>query len=734
MFERYNLTIMARKRIYDSFIRMAARQGLLIVIVSILSLEAIAVVQFYFSQKIISEEANRRAEGQLEATELHILGVVDQVETAVRNSLWSVQQNLNRPDSLEAVTRRLVEMNPVICGSTVALVRQSFAPYTFETEEGVQTTSLATEAYDYQHQEWFTKPLELGDGYWSEPYFDEGGYNELTTTYSVPVRDKAGRLSAVFTADISLEWLTRLVGSVQVYPSAFSMVVSRKGNIMVCPVETLVMRHSVQEYAAASEDSVLFNSINQSLLGGESGSASFRYEGAVHYIFFDSVDRTGWAMSIVIPQDEIYGGLKQLGFLVKLLQLLGILLLILILRQTIKNQKKMNGVMESKNRIEGELQVARGIQMSMIPKIFPPYPERSDLDMYADVLPAKEVGGDLYDFYTREEKLYFCIGDVSGKGVPASLVMAVTRSLFRTVSAHEKSPQRIVTTMNESMSEMNESNMFVTFFCGVLDMRNGHLRYCNAGHNAPFLLTETGIRPLPVVPNLPLGIMAGMAFTEQEEDLSRGDGLFLYTDGLSEAENPGHELFGEENILRHLRRGDIARSQVERMASAVERFADGASQSDDLTMLYIRFMNEHITLETERHLILHNDIQQIPQLAEFVESVAEIAHLDVGMTMSLNLALEEAVSNVIMYAYPANSDGLVDIEAIIRKQSLEFIISDSGKPFDPTAAPEADVTLKAEDRPIGGLGIFLVRNIMDEVKYTRSDDGKNILSMTKNLA
>jgi sigma-B regulation protein RsbU (phosphoserine phosphatase) len=170
------------------------------------------------------------------------------------------------------------------------------------------------------------------------------------------------------------------------------------------------------------------------------------------------------------------------------------------------------------------------------------------------------------------------------------------------------------------------------------------------------------------------------------------------------------------------------------MTAAVHSFAGGAEQSDDLTMLYIRFMNNHLADETERHLILHNDIQQIPQLASFVEAVAEIAQLDVALTMSLNLALEEAVSNVIMYAYPPGSDGLVDVEAVVRKDELEFIISDNGVAFDPTAAPEADVTLDVDERPIGGLGIFLVRNIMDRVTYTRSDDGKNILSMTKKLA
>ena len=726
---------MAPKKVLDSVTRLAARQGLLVMVIAIFTLEATALIQYFYSQKILSEEANRRAHGQLEATELQITGVMDQVETAVKNSLWSVQQELSRPDSLAAITARLVGTNPVISGSTVALTDKNLAPYSFSTADGtVQTSSLATEAYDYKNQEWFLKPLELQGGYWSEPYFDEGGGNMLMTTYSLPVTDKKGRVAAVFTADVSLDWLTNLVGNVKVYPTAFSMLVSRTGRIMVCPAETLVMKRTIQEIAATMDDSASFNALNRSMLSGESGSTTFRYQGKMNYMFFDGVDRTGWAMSVVVPEEEIYGSIQRLGRLVALLQLVGIVLLILLLYHVIKSHRDLRMVSENKSRIEGELHVARGIQMSMIPKIFPPYPERGDVDMFAAVVPAKEVGGDLYDFYTREEKLFFCIGDVSGKGVPASLVMAVTRSLFRTVSAHEKSPQRIVTTINDSMSEMNDANMFVTFFCGVLDLRNGHLRYCNAGHNAPVLVMPDGNRELPVEANLPLGVVPGMSFSEQETDLTTGTGLFLYTDGLTEAENPAHALFGEERMLAALSGKLGSHQQIDAMTQAVQGFVGDAPQSDDLTMLYIRFMNNQISEETERHLILHNDIQQIPQLAEFVEAVADVAHLDVGLTMSLNLALEEAVSNVIMYAYPKGSDGLVDIEAIIRKGELEFIISDNGTPFDPTAAPEADITLDVEDRPVGGLGIFLVKNIMDVVKYTRSDDGKNILSMIKKLA
>ena len=436
-------------------------------------------------------------------------------------------------------------------------------------------------------------------------------------------------------------------------------------------------------------------------------------------------------MSVTIPEDELYGHINKISTLVLFLQILGLMLLILIIQWTAREQIKLENISASREKIEEELKIARGIQMAMIPKVFPPYPERKDIDIYASILPAKEVGGDLYDFYIRDEKLYFCIGDVSGKGVPASLVMAVTRSLFRTVSAHENSPGHIVTSLNESMSEMNENNMFVTFFCGVLDLRNGNLRYCNAGHNAPVILnTDKSI--LPVEPNVPLGIVPGMKFQEQEIELRYDDAIFLYTDGLTEAENSNHDFFGEQRMLDALSGLKGSRSHLEEMQKAVESYVGHAPQSDDLTMLFIHYLNDESTAESEKHLLIHNDIQQIPQLAAFVEAIAEKKQLDHSLSLNLNLALEEAVTNVIMYAYPKGTDGLVDIEAIIREHSLTFIVSDSGQPFDPTTQPQADISLGVDDRPIGGLGIYMVKNIMDSVSYRRSD-GKNILTMIKNI-
>ena len=438
----------------------------------------------------------------------------------------------------------------------------------------------------------------------------------------------------------------------------------------------------------------------------------------------------GGAVAKKLKQPLILGYILA-GVLVGILMLVGLSMLILILTATARSQLKYAEVNEKKERMEHELSIGHNIQMSMIPKTFPPFPERKDIDMAATIVPAKAVGGDLYDFFIRDEKLYFCIGDVSGKGVPASLLMSVTRTLFRSVASHEKSPQRIVTLINDAMSDMNENDMFVTFFCGILDLATGHLRYCNAGHNPPLIFTDE-VGMLPVLPNLPLGVMGGVHFPEQELDLACDNALFLYTDGVTEAENISHEQFGEDRMISVLRERRDSQGHLKAMEKAVADFVGDAEQSDDLTMLFIHYLNDMKPDATERHLILHNNIQQIPQLADFIETIANEMRLDQSLAMSLNLALEEAVTNVILYAYPAGSDGLVDIEAIMGKDILEFIISDSGVAFDPTAAPEADISLGVEDRPIGGLGIFLVRNIMDTVSYQRTD-GKNILSMTKKL-
>ena len=389
-----------------------------------------------------------------------------------------------------------------------------------------------------------------------------------------------------------------------------------------------------------------------------------------------------------------------------------------------------------KASIESELQVASGIQMGMLPKDFPTSQERDDVQLYASLTPAKDVGGDLFDFYIRDEKLFFCIGDVSGKGVPASLFMAVTRSVFRTVSAHESMPDRIVATLNATMADMNETNMFVTLFVGVLDLPTGRMRYCNAGHDAPLLVGQ-GVGMLPCDSNIPAGFMPSWKYTLQETQIFTGTTIFLFTDGLTEAEDSTHALFKMERVNEVAKQAlanhqEEPRQLIAVMTDAVHQFVGDAEQSDDLTMMAIQYIKKPRDVRFSKRIILPNDTKEVPTLAAFVDEVCEAVGFDAALTMKMNLAIEEAVVNVMEYAYPRGTHGDITVEAQANDVRLKFTIIDSGTHFDPTAQAEVDTTLSAEDRPIGGLGIHIVRQYMDSINYERIS-GHNVLTLRKKL-
>ena len=254
--------------------------------------------------------------------------------------------------------------------------------------------------------------------------------------------------------------------------------------------------------------------------------------------------------------------------------------------------EQLQATTAQKASIESELKIAHDIQMSMLPKTFPPFPERQDIDVFGKLTPARAVGGDLFDFYIRDEKLLFCIGDVSGKGVPASLLMAVTRSLFRNISSYTSEPNQIVIALNSVMAEDNETSMFVTLFVGVLDLASHELRYCNAGHDAPLLIGHD-VRPLPCDANLPVGVMSGWEFTQQTTTIAPGTIIFLFTDGLNEAENADHDQFGDNRILsvaHAIAAEGCCRPDevIDRMGAYVHNFVADAEQSDDFTTLAVQ--------------------------------------------------------------------------------------------------------------------------------------------------
>ena len=683
------------KKSHQNFIN---RQGFLLVIVAAVFLEITSILQYSFAKKGMREEADKRAEAELQIAQLKVEKVTQAIEATTAGTAWVLSRYLSRPDQLSAVEQLIMDKNPVIQNAFAAFIPgyypekgRWFEQVLSRRENGYELLIFDSEDHDYLSTDWFQNTVESGEGFWSEPYFDQDGVKIMVVTYAVPLRDTEGNTVGIFGVDVAVNWLSEIVEAIQPYPDSFGAIKSPEGQTIACPPETLAVEKPL------------------------------RYQ--------TDLTGTDWKMSLVIPEEEIYGSVKRLGMLILLLQILGLGILILIVRFTAKSQKQLEQEESRRQRMEDELKVASDIQMSMIPKIFPPFPDRNDIDMAAIIDPAKEVGGDLYDFFIHDEKLFFCIGDVSGKGVPAALVMAVTRSLFRTISLHHQNAKGIVTSMNNALASANETNMFVTLFCGILDMQTGLLNYCNAGHNAPVLLSDDKYM-LPVVPNLALGILEGVDFQEQHVQIHYDDAIFLYTDGLTEAENIHAQLFGEERMREVLTGRKASIEHLQNMQKAVHEFVGEAPQSDDLTMLFIHYLNKGS--ESLYQLTITNDVQEIPKVSQLVEEIGEQRGLDVSLVMSLNLALEEAVTNVVVYAYPEGQEGKVDVEAILRPGSVEFTLIDSGKAFDPTSRPDPDLSLGVEDRPIGGLGIFLVRQIMDKVEYERRD-GKNYLRMTKNI-
>ena len=724
---------------------LKTKSTLAIIITAAVLIETTSVVQYKFASDGIREEVQQRAESELKVRNLKIKNVMSAVEVAVQNMEWIVELCLSQPDSMYAVTRKMLTCNDIIVGSAVAFEPnyypkkgRQFSPYSYKTEDGtIRSKQLGTDDYEYHDMEWYAVPMRNNRPHWSEPYYDEGGGEMMMSTYSMPIHDAEGRTVGIFTADVSLDWLGEVINANRIYPSSVNMMISRTGQMMACPVESLVMRTNIIDLSAGIKDTSV-KSLNRDMMAGGSGCATVTDDnGDLNYVYYAPVDNgTGWSMAVICRDREIYNGLRQIAFNLFVMMIIGLILLGFIIARTIRSINRLQEVNAEKERIGSELHIASEIQKGMLPKIFPPYPDRNDIEIFGHLVPAKEVGGDLFDFYIRDEKLFFCIGDVSGKGVPASLVMAVTRAQFRTLSAHESSPDRIVTAMNDAMAEMNDANMFVTFFIGVLDLPTGRMRYCNAGHNSP-LLIGSGVGPLKCGSNIPIGVMAGWKYTAQETHIDCNTTIFLFTDGLTEAENVEHELFGDDRMMQTAREALAAKklqpeALIGQMMTAVHAFVGTADQSDDLTMLAVQYTKPQIDEKFQRSVTLHNNIDEIPHLAEFVEGVCEAVGFDAALTMQMNLAIEEAVVNVINYAYPPGTHGVINIKAQANDERLKFVIIDSGTPFDPTVKDDVDISLPAEQRPIGGLGIHLVRQLMDTINYEYTD-GQNVLSLRKKL-
>ena len=599
----------------------------------------IAGVVYFTVSEYMDDEAEMRFQIVMMRAHREIQRRLSDVYVATNNNVHEIERDIDDPDKLYAHLERIVKENPWIVSCGLLFVPdyypekgKYFVPFaTRDTADVVSVMRIDTVYHDYFEDDWYVARMESDSADWVDPYFEDPQLTtyiapRLLTTYAVPIHNREGRPVAVLCSDLSLEDLRndmlqkvrqgkRNYEQNEKHPS-YNCIIDRNGRYVLHPDRDRMLKDTL-------DAKVTFK--------GKEGTVSAIVDGVPSWIFYRHLKYVEWTVMMVVPENLIQRHGRMLNTIILLIMLIGLAAIYLFCRQQIRKvtsplhrfarsaeevakgnfnaplpdirdddeirllrdsfgnmQQSLSRYIDElktttaqKSAIESELSVARRIQMSMLKT---ETPHRPDLMIKATLTPAKAVGGDFYDFFVRDNCLYFCIGDVAGKGVPAALVMTTACGGFRLLSESESEPVRIVSRMNEMIIRNNSITIFVTFFAGVLNLETGHLRYCNAGHIPPLVNGEV----LPVNSNLPIGALSDWEYTTQEADLAPGSTLFLYTDGLNEAEDAQNHMFGKKRILEVMQSAQQEpQTLIERMKQAVADFVGDTEQSDDLTMLMI---------------------------------------------------------------------------------------------------------------------------------------------------
>ena len=384
-----------------------------------------------------------------------------------------------------------------------------------------------------------------------------------------------------------------------------------------------------------------------------------------------------------------------------------------------------------KERIGSELRIASEIQKSILPRTFPPFPDRADFEIYATTIPALEMGGDFYDFFLIDDKrLGVVIADVSGKGVPAAIFMAVSRSLLKATALASVSPSACLEHVNRLLCPDNDSAMFVTVFYGILHTESGELEFSNGGHNVPYIIGHDRIVPVGQPAGTALGIVDDARYHTNRMSINAGETLVLYTDGVTEAMDTHGSLFSTPRFEQTLQRLVDQRpfDLLTRLVEDVHAFASGAVQADDITLLALQYRRPALI-----ELTLVNRSSELQRLASELERFAQNHRIPEPDIHAFSLSLDELVTNTIAYGYDDQGPHEIRVRLTLANGRLSAEVEDDGRPFNPLTAPQPDLTSAVEDRPVGGLGIHLVRSLMDHVDYRR-ESGKNHLMMRKQLS
>lgn len=610
---------------------------------SILFLAAITVVSF-FSHRLIGEEAQNSAANALRSTKLDIEQTLREVEVAAGELQWVILEHRDDTAMMYHITRELLESRLNIVGSAIAFRseyhagKHFFSPYSYRKSQSDEILSkqLGTPQYDYFQMEWYTAPMESGKPHWSEPYFDDGGGEQLMTTYSIPLKDEKGETFAILTADINLEWLSEKILATKPYANSYTILIGKSGHYISHQDPKKILNDNLFSEAKRSDNKNLAE-LAHKMVAQETGVEKFRLNGDIVFAVYGPVG-DAWSAAIISPYKDVFAPMMRMNLIIILVAAFGLFFLFAACVRTIrkltqpitefsvvalnmakgnfkarlpevKTQDEIRKLHDSfeymqksitsyitelksttiqNERFESELNIARKIQMGMVPQEFP---ERPDCHLSALLRPAREVGGDLYDFVFHGDSLYFAVGDVSGKGVPAALFMAMTRSAFRFLAARNTPTDDLTILINQAISDGNENNMFVTLFIGKINLKTRHFEYCNAGHNPIIIISPDGTSEfLHAKSNIAAGIISEFKYQTEEMDLAPHSRLLIYTDGVTEAEDSSKAQFGDERLLdftRAITPEENPQEIVNQLYTKIKEFTGDAVQNDDITIFAI---------------------------------------------------------------------------------------------------------------------------------------------------
>ena len=701
-----------------------------IMAVVLVMMAVIAGVVYNMVKEYMLDEAKERYKNILLSSHEELRRHLSDVYVASKNNMHDIERDIDNPDRMFSHMERIVRQNAdIVC--CAMLFKQDYYPSKgrvfvpcarLDSADRLVVSRIDSTYNSYFYSEWFQEQMKKDKGCWTKAYFESaffaaGHEPRLLTTYTAPIHNHDGQPVALLAADVSLEYLrdemmedvtkmnAQFKGNRE--HQAYSFVIDHEGTYIIHPDEKRMLRDTLKA---------------DTIMTDEIGSATAVIDGVPSWIYYRKIKYVNWTMAVVVPDDVIMFNGRMLNIIILLTMVLGLLAIYLFCRHQIK--EIADPIAAQKAVMEHELTIAHNIQKALLPQSFP---EHADIDLYATQTPARDVGGDLYDYFVHEGCLVFCIGDVSGKGVPAALLMAVMKSMFRSEAHRADSAAGIVETMNRNLGEEYKGGDFVTMFVGILDLKTGFLDYCNAGHEAPLVAG----RPLDVKRNLPVGALSDWNYEGQQTQLKSGDMLFLYTDGLSEAKNSTGELLGRKRVQQIVSEHaiDTAR-QLVGVLEAEERYHAGdAEQNDDITMLAIRWQpNPQLLTFSPSHLTMSASMDEIDRLAPFISHVAEQAAMEGREAKRLRLAVEEAVANIINHGQATT----ITLQATMDDNQLVLTIDDDGQPFNPTGESATDFSVPADERPPGGLGIMFLHEMTDGLEYQRID-GHNVLRIIKRV-